>query len=126
MNQTFEKNVKYGGVKLDDLVEIHDENLFILPNAFKPVDMNCSSSKLYDFQVTRQIPQNNFALKCNQFGNMVLKNLQEDKALKLKPIDEWIKFAGDIWKDIVAFPELTRFKSMKEMYANQNLVELVT
>jgi hypothetical protein len=49
LNQTFEKNTKYGGVKLNDLIEIHDENLFILPNAFKPVDMNCSSSKLYDF-----------------------------------------------------------------------------
>ena len=116
------------GSKISDLIQVSEENLFILPAAFNSEDLNKQSGRLFDSNTIKLSPTVNFAKKCAKLRQTIFYQLNDvppGQNATFKTMSDWLDMSGVIWDTIIKYQDIVKYRNVNEMKCNNKLEQIV-
>ena len=117
------------GPKLSQLIQVSEENLFILGSAYNSTMMNSATANLFDSKVTKQSPTEDFIDSCTQLRLKIIDSLRRLLPNERPPFNtmgEWMEMSGVIWDIIVKYQDIIKHNNIQEMKCYNILNEEIT
>ena len=117
------------GQKLSQLIQVSEENLFILGSAYNSTMMNSATASLFDRKVTKQSPTEDFTDSCTQLRLKIIDSLTKLLPNERPPFNtmgKWMEMSGVIWDIIVKYQDIVKHKNIQEMKCYNILNEEIT
>ena len=124
MNNLLEKlNQEYDlmeleGIKILDLIQVSRDNLFILPSAFNTVEINKTTTKLFDSDVIKLSPIIPFANKCAELRQSIINQLIDMplyERVTFNSMSEWLEMSGVVWETIIRYQDIVKYRNVDEL-----------
>ena len=106
------------GTSLSQLINISEENLFILGSAFNATMMNSKTARLFDSKVIKQSPAEDFVESCTKLRQVIIDSLQKllpKERLPFTTMGQWMEMSGVIWDIIVKYQDIVKHKNIQEI-----------
>ena len=116
------------GSKISDLIQVSEDNLFLLPAAFNSEDLNKQSGKLFDSNTIKLSPTVNFAKKCAKLRQEIFYQLSDvppGQNATFKTMSDWLDMSGVIWDTIIKYQDIVKYRNVDEMKCNNKLEQIV-
>ena len=117
------------GAKISDLIQVLEENLFVLPSAFNSEQINKPSLKIFDSNVTKLSPTIQFADKCGDLLLAIIEQLDSmslDDRTSFKTMSEWMEMSGTVWDTIIRYQDIVKYRNVEEIMCNNLLRKVVS
>ena len=122
-------NSRIGNVPILDLIQVSEDNLFILPLAFNSELMNKPGSKIFDSEVIKLTSTISFADQCTKLRLSIIEQLDNmpiDDRTPFKTMSEWMDMSGIIWDSIVRYQDIVKYRNVEEILCSNELNKIVT
>ena len=115
-------------IKISDQINLTEEDLFTLPNAFNTISIDTPTEEIFDKRVIKQIPASNFALECSELRKSIFNQLKDsppNNRPTFTSMSEWLSMAGGTWNSIIRFQDIVRYKDLNEVKDHEQLDKFV-
>ena len=116
------------GLKISDLIEVLEKNLFVLPSAFNSESLNTQITKLFDSKLCKSNPTIDFANRCADLRLSIIHQLKADTSANetpFKTMSEWLEMSGVIWDTIIKYQDIVKYRNVEELKSSNKLDTIV-
>ena len=117
------------GLKISDIIQISERNLFVLQSAFNSQSLNTKMTKVFDSVLCKLSPTTSFADKCADLRMSIIHQLEEDKIDNETPFNtmgEWMEMSGVIWDTIIKYQDIVKYRNSEELKSSNRLSKIVS
>ena len=117
------------GLKISDLIQVSERNLFVLQSAFNSQSLNTKMTKIFDSVLCKLSPTTSFADKCADLRMSIIHQLEEDKMDNETPfstMNEWMEMSGVIWDTIIKYQDIVKYRNVEELESSNKLRKIVS
>ena len=128
LDQEIENDKKTEKIKISSLIKLTSDDLYTLPPAFDIVVVDKPGEEIFKKGVIKQVPSLNFALKCSLLRVSIFEKLNSSINGERPPftsMSEWLEMAGEIWRTIIKFQDIVKFKNLNELQLHKDLKNIV-
>ena len=117
------------GLKISDIIQISERNLFVLQSAFNSQSLNTKMTKVFDSVLCKLSPTTSFADKCADLRMSIIHQLRDDASINESPFNtmsEWLEMSGVIWDTIIKYQDIVKFRNAEELESSNRLSKIVS
>ena len=116
------------GLKISDLIQVSENNLFVLQSAFNSQSLNTNMTKLFDSVLSKLSPTASFADKCADLRMSIIHQLEDmsNNETPFSTMSEWMEMSGVIWDTIVKYQDIVKYRNVEELESSNKLKKIVS
>ena len=122
------------GLKISELIQVSEKNLFVLPSAFNSESLNTQMTKLFDSDLSKLFPTNSFANKCASLRMSIISQLKNEghisktnsNNMPFNTMDEWMEMSGVIWDTIIKYQDIVKYRNTDELRCSNKFSKILS